>query len=76
MSSLLHHRGRVAALSRSRSPEDPELLDARRSLAAERLAKHIEQIVAQAPPLTNEQREILAAMLAPAGEVGGGRLAG
>ena len=44
-----------------------DVTDLRRQLRAERLAEHIEKIVAQAPPLANEQRERLAALLAPAG---------
>lgn len=62
-------RARVASLSRSRTPDDPELLDARRNLRAERLAAHIEKVVAEAPPLTPEQRDRLAVLL-----TGGGRI--
>lgn len=60
-----HHRARVAALSRDRSPDDPELINARRDLRAERLADHIADVVNAAPPLTNEQRARLAALLRP-----------
>jgi len=63
-------RARVASLSRSRTPDDPDLLDARRNLRAERLADHIAKVVAEAPPLTQEQRDRLAALLR-----GGGRIA-
>lgn len=56
-------RGRVAALSRSRSENDPELVDARRALRAARLAVQIQRTVDEAPPLTPEQRERLAALL-------------
>lgn len=63
-------RARVASLSRSRTPDDPDLLDARRNLRAERLADHISKVVAEAPPLTQEQRDRLAALLQ-----GGGRIA-
>lgn len=58
-----HHRGRVAALSRSRSADDPELVDARRDLKAQRLADHVAKVVAEAPPLTDEQRERIAGLL-------------
>lgn len=68
-----HHRARVAALSRDRTPDDPELVDARRSLRAERLADYIKRTVDEAPPLTDEQRARLVSLLTP---VGGGRLAG
>lgn len=73
MSSVLTERGRVAALSRSRTTDDPELIAARRNLRAERLADHIRRVVDAAPPLTNEQRQRLAAMLSPfAANNGGG----
>lgn len=63
MSALLTHRGRVAALTRSRTPDDPELVSARRDLAAERIAEHIAKVVAEAPPLSAEQRDRLAVLL-------------
>ncbi len=56
-------RGRVAALSRSRTPDDPELVEARRALADELLAARIARLVAEAPPLTPEQRDRLAGLL-------------
>lgn len=60
-----HERARVAALSRSRNEDDPELVDARRNLKAERLADCIRETVDAAPPLTVEQRDRLAALLRP-----------
>lgn len=63
MSATLHHRARVAALSRSRTADDPEFTDARRDLAAENLAAYIARIVADAPPLTPAQRDRLALLL-------------
>ena len=63
MSVLLHERAKVAALSRSRDSDDPDLVNARRNLAAERLAAYIERTVEAAPPLTDEQRTRLAALL-------------
>ncbi|MEJ7647957.1 MAG: hypothetical protein WKF57_02755 [Nakamurella sp.] len=68
MPTWTHHRARVAALSRDRSPNDPVLQNARRDLRAERLAEHITRTVAQAPPLTREQSERLATLLRPVGE--------
>lgn len=58
-------RARVASLTRSRTPDDPDLIDARRRLKAERLSDYIQRVVDDAPPLTNEQRTHLAALLAP-----------
>ncbi|MEY4081692.1 MAG: hypothetical protein RL430_2122 [Actinomycetota bacterium] len=56
-------RARVASLSRSRTPDDPALVSARRDLKAARLEDHIRRVVAEAPPLTDEQRDKLAAIL-------------
>jgi hypothetical protein len=63
MSTWTHERARVASLSRSRTADDPDLVEARRNMRAERLADHIAKVVAQAPPLSNEQREKLAQLL-------------
>lgn len=67
---LLSARGRVAALERSRTPDDPELIDARRTLAAEGLAAHAARVVAEAPPLTSEQRHRITAILRGGGAHG------
>ncbi len=56
-------RARVASLTRSRPADDPDLIEARRALRAERLAEAIRRTVAEAPPLTDEQRARLAALL-------------
>ena len=63
-------RARVASLSRSRASDDPDLTEARRDLAAARLAEHITRVVDAAPPLSVEQRDRLANLLR-----GGGRVA-
>ena len=67
MSETLALRGRVASLSRSRSANDPDLIEARRALAAEKLAAYVSKTVAEAPPLTDAQRDRIAALLRPAG---------
>lgn len=69
--ALLRERGRVASLTRSRPADDPELIEARRNLRAEKLAEYVARVVAEAPPLTDAQRDRIAALLRPAG--GGGR---
>lgn len=69
--SVLHERARVASLSRSRTQDDPELVSAKRNLAAERLAAYIRTTVNGAPPLTEAQRTALAAMLRPHPTAGG-----
>lgn len=73
MEPWTHHRSRIAALSRSRDDDDPELINARRDLKAARLADKIRADVANWPPLTAEQCARLAALLRPA--EGGGRIA-
>lgn len=54
---------RVSALSRSRSDNDPVLVEARQALRVAGLAEYIERIVAKAPPLTAAQRDKLALLL-------------
>ena len=71
--TVAHHRARIGALSRDRRPDDPELLDAKRSLAAERLAEYIAKTLGAAPPLTDEQRTRLAELLRPVRHNGGAR---
>lgn len=63
--SWTHERARVASLTRSRTADDPELVDARRNLKAERLANLVRQVVDSAPPLTDDQRARIAALLRP-----------
>ena len=69
--SWTHERARVAALSRSRPADDPELLDARRNLVADRLADHIKRTVDQSPRLTAAQRDRLALLLRGPSNTGG-----
>ena len=64
MSTIIqHHKGRVAALSRSRVYDDPDLVEARRDLKAATMESYIARVVATAPPLTPEQRDRLATLL-------------
>ena len=56
-------RSRVAALSRHRDANDPVLIEAKRELVTDTLSRHIEKVVADAPPLTDAQRERIAAAL-------------
>jgi hypothetical protein len=57
-----HHRARVAALSRDRAPDDPDLAEARRDFRAEQLAAHVAEVIASAS-LTDEQRGRIAGLL-------------
>lgn len=61
-------RARVASLSRSRTADDPDLIAARANLRAARLEEHIARLVDEAPPLTPEQRDRIATLLAGSGE--------
>lgn len=56
-------RGAVAAFSRSRLPDDPELLSAKRDLAAENIAAYVARTVAAAPPLTRDQQNRIVALV-------------
>ena len=67
-----HKRAVVASLSRcvatgERQPDDPELEQARRDLKALGLQEYIEKVVAEAPPLSSEQRERISALLRTGG---------
>lgn len=56
-----HTRSQIATtIKRDPSADVTEL---KRQLKAERLAEHIERVVNEAPPLTNEQRSRLAVLL-------------
>lgn len=62
--AVAQSRGRVAALSRSRSATDPDLLAAKSELAAANLEAYVRRIVEDAPPLTPDQREAVLAAFA------------
>lgn len=62
-------RARIASLTRSRTPDDPELLAARRNLAAARLRIKITEVV-DAGLLTADQRSELALLLTAAEPIG------
>jgi hypothetical protein len=63
MSDILTSRGRVAALSRSRKPDDPDLVGARRDLAASKITEYIRRVVDDAPALTDAQLDRLVVQL-------------
>ena len=58
-------RARVAALARRRDPDDPELVAAKDALAADTVTRKIAELLAEAPPLNEQQRATLAAVLGP-----------
>jgi hypothetical protein len=55
-------------LRRYREPDDPELLDAIRARKTAALVAQIRKVVDAAPPLTDDQKARLAALLRPGGE--------
>lgn len=61
-----HYRAQIASLSRRRTADDPELIEARQNLKAARLAEYVTRVVSEAPPLTDEQLERVSALLRPA----------
>jgi hypothetical protein len=63
MASTASQRARIAALTRSRPADDPELLGLKRDLKALRLEEHVRRVVDEAPPLTDEQRDRIASLL-------------
>ncbi len=56
-------RGRYAGLTRDRAPDDSDLLEARRVMHEERLVVAIKQALAKAPPLNDELRARIIALL-------------
>lgn len=54
-------RAKVGGLSRSRPPNDPELVDARQDLVVERLVELATEVLAK--PLTAAQRDRVALLL-------------
>jgi hypothetical protein len=61
-----HLRAIIAGRTSHHGPNDAKVLEAQRDLRAVKLAEHIAAVVAQAPPLTCEQRDRLAELLRPA----------
>lgn len=58
-----HYRAKVAALSRSRTDDDSEFIEARHNLRLARAEHDIRTILTGTPPLTEQQRRHLATVL-------------
>lgn len=58
-----HHRARIAALSRDRAPDDPEIVSARRLHDYSRLSDQAAKVVADWPTPPPEVLEKVAAIL-------------
>ncbi|WP_420112336.1 hypothetical protein [Pseudactinotalea sp.] len=70
MSEVL--KARSALGNATRRGDDGAAEDARRDLAAAKIAAYVEKVVAEAPPLTAEQRDRLSAIIS-AGRACGAR---
>ena len=63
--SVMTERARVAALSRSRTTNDPDLIAAKQRLKAAGLYEYVQRTIASAPPLSDAQKSRVAALLNP-----------
>lgn len=61
--SWTEERAKVAALSRSRTADDPDLVQARERLRVARFEEHVRKLVESAPPLSDGQRSRLAVLI-------------
>lgn len=59
----LHHRARIASLSRDRAADDPELLEARESYWHASWSDRVKKLVADAPPLSRADLQEIATLL-------------
>ena len=63
-------RAQVAGLARRRPADDPELAQARHDLQVANLERAVQRAVDAAPPLTEQQRNKIAALLRPTAVAG------
>ncbi len=64
------HRARLASLSRSRPPDDPELVETRLCMQEEVLVNAITRALQKAPPITPQLRERIIALISDRAEDG------
>ena len=58
---------RASVLTRYHDEADAVVVDARRDAAAARVEDYVARVVAEAPPLTDAQRDRISTLLRPAG---------
>lgn len=58
-------RNRHNVLRKFYDPDDPRVIEVRRQLKETVVAEYLQRQIAEAPPLTNEQRAKLAELLTP-----------
>jgi hypothetical protein len=63
-----HKRAQLARESQRLKPDNPKLVELRREFVAERIAENVARALADAPPLTPEQRDRIAAILRAGGD--------
>jgi hypothetical protein len=63
MLTFMQARGRYASLTRDREPDDPELVAARQQMQEIALVNAIDKALAKAPPITEELRARIIALL-------------
>jgi hypothetical protein len=66
--SFCVHRARLASLSRSRSPDDPELVNTRLCMQQEVLVNAITRALQKAPPMTPQLRERIITVISECAE--------
>lgn len=68
----MRKRGLLARRSQDLPPDHPELVALRTELKLDRAAEYISKLIAETPPLTDEQRTRLTELLKPVRVTGGG----
>lgn len=66
-----NERARAASLTRVLPANHPDLIDAKRNMRALHLEEYVTKVLAQAPPLNDEQRQRIAALLTPPADTAG-----
>ena len=61
----MHKRARLARLSRDLPQDHPDIIALRTELKLDRAAEYITKLVAETPPLSDEQRTRLTELLKP-----------
>lgn len=65
MSAVTKARSDLGVKTRKLGPDHPDTIEARRTFRAEQTAAYIEKVLAEAPPLTDEQKIRLAELFRP-----------
>jgi hypothetical protein len=63
--AVFSRRNRLNAMQRHHGRDDPRVVEMRREVAADAIARYVRKVVDEAPPLTADQRDAIAALLRP-----------